>query len=173
MPKGEEISSSFGLWQIVGSSVVVTKTLIRPATAADIPSLMSLEKHAATASHWSARQYEAMFSENASNRLALVIEQERVIQGFLVARAVAGEWEIENMAIAGPARRKGLGTRVLGEFLELARGQGAQEIFLEVRESNLAARALYEKWAFVEAGRRTRYYRDPEEDAVVYRLRFT
>jgi ribosomal-protein-alanine N-acetyltransferase len=134
---------------------------------------MRLEKHAVTASHWSAAQYEAALSEESANRIALVIEEERVTQGFLVARVVDREWEIENIAIAGPARRRGLGTRLLGEFLERVRGEGAQAIFLEVRESNAAARGLYEKWAFVEAGRRNRYYRDPEEDAILYRFTLT
>jgi ribosomal-protein-alanine N-acetyltransferase len=134
---------------------------------------MALEKHAITAAHWSVEQYEAAFSETTPKRVALVIEEDCVIQGFLVARAVHREWEIENIAVAGPARRRGLGTRLLGEFLDLAHGRGAQAIFLELRESNVGARALYEKWAFVEAGRRSRYYRDPEEDAVVYHLVFT
>jgi len=82
------------------------------------------------------------------------------------------EWEIENIALAGPARRRGLGTRLLGEFLDLARAQGAEAVFLEVRESNRAARALYEKWSFMRSGRRQRYYKDPEEDAILYRLGF-
>ena len=69
--------------------------------------------------------------------------------GFIAGRAVGEEWEIENIAVAGPARRRGLGTRLLGEFLDLARDRGAEAVFLEVRESNLAARRLYEKWAFV------------------------
>ena len=60
----------------------------------------------------------------------------------------------------------------MGEFLNLARRQGALAVFLEVRESNRAARALYEKWAFVENDRRKRYYSNPEEDAIVYRLAF-
>jgi ribosomal-protein-alanine N-acetyltransferase len=99
-----------------------------------------------------------------------VIEETADLQGFLVARSLGKEWEIENIAVAGPARRRGLGTRLLGEFLDQVRAQGAEAVFLEVRESNHAARSLYEKWAFVESGRRTRYYRDPEEDAVIYRL---
>ena len=105
-------------------------------------------------------------------RVALIIEAESAVQGFLVARVVDTEWEIENIAVSGPARRRGLGTRLLGEFLDWARGEGALAVFLEVRESNRAARALYEKWAFVESGRRPRYYREPEEDAIIYRLCF-
>ncbi|MGB7583492.1 MAG: GNAT family N-acetyltransferase, partial [Terriglobales bacterium] len=78
--------------------------------------------------------------------------------------------ELENIAIAGPARRRGLGSRLLGEFLNAARSLGATTVFLEVRESNSAARRLYEKWAFSESGRRANYYRDPKESAVTYRL---
>jgi len=151
-----------------------TKLLhVRPATSADIPALMALEKRAVTASHWSLEQYEAAFSETGPDRIVIVIEEECGVRGFLVARAVDREWEIENVAVAGPVRRRGLGTRLLSEFLDLARERGAQAVFLEVRDSNLAARALYEKWAFVETGRRALYYREPEEDAVAYRLVFT
>jgi len=143
---------------------------IRPATPADIPAMLKLEKHAVTAAHWTQPQYERMFSQADPRRLALVIEEETTTQGFLIARAVANEWEIENIAIAGPARHRGMGTRLLGEFLEQVKAEAAEAVFLEVRESNRAARALYEKWAFVESGRRPRYYRDPDEDAAVYRL---
>jgi len=141
---------------------------IRLATPADIPTMMTLERRAATAAHWSAEQYEAVFS--GESRVALVLEEEAGVLGFVAGRAVGEEWEIENIAVAGPARRRGLGSRLLGEFLDLARGRGAEEVFLEVRESNFAARQLYEKWAFVETGRRKDYYREPEEDAIVYRL---
>ena len=55
-------------------------------------------------------------------------------------------------------------------LLRRAQSEGATAIFLEVRESNHAARSLYEKWAFSESGRRPRYYTQPEEDAIVYRL---
>jgi [ribosomal protein S18]-alanine N-acetyltransferase len=89
------------------------------------------------------------------------------VEGFIIARQIDDEWEIENIAIHGPARRLGLGTRLLGAFLDLVREHGGKQVFLEVRESNHAARALYEKWAFVESGRRKLYYHDPPEDAVV------
>ena len=145
---------------------------IRPATATDLPAMMALEKRAATAAHWSGEQYQALFRGSDPGRVALVIQEESGLQGFVIARVQGEEWEIENIAIAGPARRRGLGTRLLGELLDLARAQGAAAVFLEVRESNQAARALYEKWAFLESGHRRRYYRDPEEDAILYRLGF-
>ena len=133
--------------------------------------MMALEKHAVTAAHWSLRQYEEVFATREPPRVALVIERDG-IQGFLVARAVDKEWEIENMAVSGPARRHGLGTRLLGEFLDRARLGGAEMVFLEVRESNHAARALYEKWAFIQSGRRKGYYCGPEEDAITYCIYF-
>jgi [ribosomal protein S18]-alanine N-acetyltransferase len=142
---------------------------VRPAIPADIPAMMALETHAITAAHWSRQQYEQVFGAREPRRQALVIETDG-IQGFLVARALDKEWEIENMAVSGPARRLGLGTRLLGEFLDEVRVAGAQGVFLEVRESNHAARALYEKWAFVQIGRRKGYYRGPEEDAITYCL---
>ena len=149
------------------------KLSIRSAASADLPAMMSLEKHAATAAHWTAQQYEALFRAHSPERTALIIEDESGLQGFVIARVVGREWEIENIAVAGPARRRGLGTRLLGELLDRARGRGADAVFLEVRESNRAARALYEKWAFLESGRRPRYYKNPEEDAILYRLGFT
>jgi [ribosomal protein S18]-alanine N-acetyltransferase len=142
---------------------------IRRAIPGDIPALIALEKQAAMAAHWSTQQYEAAVSGEAPSRVVLVLE-ETVLQGFIVGRAAGEEWELENIAVAEPAHRRGLGTHLLEEFIGLARGRGAQSVFLEVRESNLAARQLYEKYAFVETGRRKRYYREPEEDAIVYRL---
>jgi [ribosomal protein S18]-alanine N-acetyltransferase len=146
--------------------------LIRAATVADLPAMMALEKRASTAAHWSAEQYDALFRTSDPARVALVLHDASGLQGFVICRVLGEEWEIENIAVAGSARRRGLGTRLLGELLDLARGKGAAAVLLEVRESNHAARALYEKWAFVESGRRPRYYKDPEEDAILYRIDF-
>ncbi|MBI2677928.1 MAG: ribosomal protein S18-alanine N-acetyltransferase [Candidatus Koribacter versatilis] len=149
--------------------------LIRAARSEDIPAMQAIEKHAATAAHWTDSDYLKIFEspelQTDWRRIALVIEEDK-LQGFLVAQTVGGEWEIENVAIAADARRRGLGTRLVGELLDMARAQGASAVFLEVRESNRAARALYEKWAFVESGRRRQYYREPEEDAVVFKFTF-
>jgi len=146
--------------------------LVRPATPADIPAMIRLERHSVTASHWSPEQYDHIFASKSPLRVVLVIEEATVVQGFLIAQEIAPEWEIENIAIASEARRRGLGTRLLGEFLDHARGKGAHAVFLEVRESNHAARSLYEKWAFIGSGRRIRYYQNPQEDAITYRHTF-
>jgi ribosomal-protein-alanine N-acetyltransferase len=146
---------------------------IRPATLADIPSLMALEQQSVTAAHWSAAQYHAAIAGSVPQRVALLAEEESAVQGFIVARAADREWEIENIVVAGPVRRRGLGTRLLCQFIALVRGQNADAVLLEVRASNHAARAFYEKCAFAKTGRRKEYYREPIEDAVLYRLSLT
>jgi ribosomal-protein-alanine N-acetyltransferase len=140
---------------------------IRFATRADIPSLMALERDSPTAAHWSKEQYEAAFSSVAPRRVTLVLEEDG-LQGFLVGQASDKEWELENVVVANHARRCGLGTELVREFLRLVSSTGGEDVFLEVRESNLAARKLYEKLQFAETGRRRTYYQEPEEDAILY-----
>jgi ribosomal-protein-alanine N-acetyltransferase len=146
---------------------------IRRAILADVSAILTLEKQAATAAHWTTQQYETALLGEAPARVVLIVEeQETGLQGFIVGKSLQQEWEIENMVIAARVQRLGLGSRLLGEFLDLARGRGAQAVFLEVRESNVAARRLYEKCSFVESRRRKVYYREPDEDAIVYRVGF-
>ena len=132
---------------------------------------MALEKDADAAAHWPQARYEQiLLRAGHSSRLALVIEEDAAVRGFLVARQIDAEWEIENVAVATSVRRRGLGTSLVGELLRLAHSQAAKAVFLEVRESNRAARALYEKCGFTEIGHRKRYYQSPEEAAALYRL---
>jgi ribosomal-protein-alanine N-acetyltransferase len=146
---------------------------VRAAGPSDLPRLIEIAAHSATAAQWNPAEYHKLFApEPLQNRPALAIEEDSQVLGFIVAKQIGPEWEIENIAVTGSARRRGLGTRLLGEFIDLARSRGAREIFLEVRESNLAARALYEKWAFIETGRRKAYYEDPVEDALIFKLSF-
>lgn len=147
---------------------------IRAGAPADLDRLLEIAGHSATAARWSRQEYARLFSpEPALRRVLLVVEEDHAVAGFIVARAVDREWEIENIAVSGSARRRGLGSHLLGEFLDMVRNQGGQAVFLEVRESNHAARNLYEKWAFSEAGRRKGYYQDPPEDALVLRFSFS
>jgi ribosomal-protein-alanine N-acetyltransferase len=141
---------------------------IRLATPADIPAILPLASHSRSAGQWSASQYQRIFTESTPRRIALVVEQGSVVQAFLVASVLDREREIENIVVADAERRQGFGKQLLDEFLRLSQREAAKMVFLEVRESNLAARKLYEKCGFVENGRRPRYYRQPEEDAVLY-----
>jgi ribosomal-protein-alanine acetyltransferase len=154
----------------MGGSILLR---VRSATAADIPAMMSLERPCATAAHWAESQYQQALQSSGRDPtyLALVAEQggSLPLQGFLIAWRIHPEWELENVVVAAEARRKGLATRLLGEFLSQARQTNGEAVHLEVRESNQAARALYRKCGFEEAGRRKGYYANPTEDAVLYR----
>ena len=141
-----------------------------------------------TAAHWSEGQYLAALPACGSaltSRLVLVVDDEgkalpegcfthkAALAGFLVARHQGTEWEMENMVVAAASRRKGLGTRLLGELLSRAQGAGSACVLLEVRESNQAARAFYEKHRFEETGRRRAYYSSPDEDAIAYQRKLS
>jgi ribosomal-protein-alanine N-acetyltransferase len=147
---------------------------VRRAAQHDATRLVEIARHSVTAAQWQESQYTSLVADQeGSASVALVIEEDGLILGFLAGRRLVGdEWEIENVAIHGEARRRGLGSHLLGEFLNMVRRSGGSEIYLEVRESNRAARALYEKWAFVEAGRRQKYYQDPSEDALILKFSF-
>lgn len=90
--------------------------------------------------------------------------------GFLVAHQIAGEWELENIVVEEAEQRKGIGTGLLTGLISKARATNSEAVFLEVRASNLAARALYEAAGFRQSGLRKSYYANPLEDAVLYRL---
>jgi len=157
---------------------------VRPATSADIPAMLDLERQCSTAAHWSEQQYKEIFQTNESGarRLVLVVEENAEegsfkrgpvssqLPGFLIANQVAAEWELENIVINPAYHRKGLATTLLNALLNRARETNSEQVFLEVRESNQAARALYVRIGFEESGRRKLYYANPAEDAVLYRL---
>jgi ribosomal-protein-alanine N-acetyltransferase len=156
--------------------------LIRLATPADVPLIMHLERASVSAAHWTEPQYMQALANAAAKRLVLVAEtpldsapnqvttSAPNILGFLVALHLSPEWELENVVVAPSSRRQGIGKQLLHALLATARETNSQSLFLEVRESNGAARSLYEKTGFAQSGRRKAYYKDPAEDAVLYRL---
>ncbi len=161
---------------------------IRSATFADIPSILALERLSPTAGHWGEEQYREALGRDGPERLVLIAEEVAeeestrsagedaqdsscVLTGFLVARHVAPEWELENIVVSASSRRKGTGTRLLNSLLAAARETNSDWLLLEVRESNAPARGFYEKAGFEQTGRRKLYYAVPAEDAVLYRRR--
>lgn len=159
---------------------------IRTARVDDIPLITELGLASATAAHWGEDQYRKAIqqAEGAPERLVLIAEGESMgaheskvgipaqtgkrnsLAGFLVARHVASEWELENIVVAPEFRGRGIGGHLLDVLL--ARATNGRSIFLEVRESNTSARRLYVKAGFRETGRSIGYYSDPPEDAILY-----
>jgi ribosomal-protein-alanine acetyltransferase len=157
------------------SRKLVPSLRVRRAKAADIPAMMDLERQSPAAAHWSQNQYEALFSAASgqpSDVLAWIAEEGEAseILAFLAARRLDTEWELENIVVAEKARLQGVGTLLLDGLVARARAERGSAIFLEVRESNRGARALYRKAGFEEAGLRKSYYSNPAEDAIVLRL---
>ena len=91
------------------------------------------------------------------------------VVGYVVLWSAADEAEIANVAVAPSVRGRSIGARLLDGALAEAEARGVTAVYLEVRESNAAARALYGSRGFAAVGRRRNYYRKPPEDALVLR----
>jgi [ribosomal protein S18]-alanine N-acetyltransferase len=143
---------------------------LRPATLADARAIFELLRQAPSTAQWSESQVLGILASPPSDRLFLVIEERGTLQAFLAASSVADECELENVVVAQDFKRRGLGTRLMAALLDHAVAAKISSIFLEVRASNSPARRLYEKFGFEVASRRPQYYRNPSEDAVLYRL---
>lgn len=96
----------------------------------------------------------------------------RELIGYFVLLVATGEGHLLNLSVAAARQRAGHGSELLKEALRLARSRGAQQLFLEVRPSNLAAKALYGRFGFRQAAVRPGYYpaHDGREDALVLTL---
>jgi len=92
---------------------------------------------------------------------------EPVVAGFIVARLVAGELHINNVAVRPEFRRQGIAARLVAAVLSQGQSDGARMAFLEVRAGNVPAQGLYRRCGFQVTGRRRRYYRQPVEDALL------
>ena len=101
----------------------------------------------------------------------------RTQEGELIAYLCVGvqlglhEMEVYNIAVHTAYRRHGLASRLLASVLPLAYDAGIEQVFLEVREHNAPAIALYRRFGFEECGRRKAYYADSGEDALVMMCR--
>ena len=108
---------------------------IRPATLADVTSMIRLDRQSATAGHWTEDQYLQALQSESTRRLVFVIDEPSApeaptrVQAFLVAQHIPPEWELENIVVAATARRKGLGTRLLQHLLSTPANQTATLCF--------------------------------------------
>ena len=133
---------------------------IRPGTEADLDSIAAIQGESDEAAHWRPAEYLAY-------SIRIAVESGRAV-GFVVTRDLAaGESEILNLAVRQDCRRSGVGAALVREALSASPGV----YYLEVRESNTVARNFYKSMGFGETGRRRKYYNDPDEDAIVMRIR--
>ena len=98
-----------------------------------------------------------------------VCERQGIILGYGIISTAAGEAHLLNLCVRPESQRQGVGEKLLQHLIGRARRHDAEIIFLEVRESNAAARRLYDKMGFNELGNRKDYYpaSDGREDALI------
>ncbi len=136
---------------------------IRRLTYADLPELIAIERRAFP-TPWSMAMFVLELSKPAGVCLAALRGGEML--GYLVCSRYDTVWHIMNVAVEPDQRRKRIATAMLEDLFRRIDSNTAR-FTLEVRESNLAAIELYERYGFRAAGRRRRYYQDNGEDAVV------
>jgi ribosomal-protein-alanine N-acetyltransferase len=144
---------------------------IRGFRPEDIPELVSITEESAQSASWSKESYEKLCG--LEGFMAFVNETAGRISGFVAGRQVVDEGEILNLAVRRENRRRGEGHALLSAILEQLHRRGVNKVFLEVRESNEAGIAFYEKMGFAKTGRRPAYYREPEEAAVLMEKKLT
>ncbi len=143
---------------------------IRPAVLADAAVIAAAER-VCFDDPWSAAGIVELFQNETVIGFVVVSDgPEMRLAGYAFARVIAGEAEILNLAVLPRFRRRGQGRRLLDAALVGALAGGAREVFLEVRESNESAKALYACRGFRAVGLRPDYYRKPRENGLILRL---
>ena len=116
---------------------------------------------------WTPTMLYAEFANKSILSRKLVIDEN--IMGYHFTLLIPPEAELHNIAVRQASQGNGFGRILLEDSLELSRSAECQTVFLEVRESNVAARSLYESMHFKIVGKRERYYNMHTEDAILYR----
>ncbi len=149
-------------------SAVNADVTLRAASADDIRAVAAIER-ASFGDPWSESAFDELLRSRSAIFLVATRGEEKSVAGYLIAFVFADEAEILNLAVTPAERGRGLGGELLDAGLEAVRKRGAREAFLEVRESNASALALYSSRGFSALSRRGKYYRNPVEDALVLR----
>jgi ribosomal-protein-alanine acetyltransferase len=138
----------------------------RPSDAPAIRSILLQSKLSAPV----VGDFERVTHSRIGEILTFVIEKKGQVVGLLEWRDLGEEAEILDLAVHLNHRRQGHGCFLLRTFVQHILQPAVQKIFLEVRESNIAAIALYKKLGFQISGRRPNYYRNPQENALLMTL---
>jgi len=140
---------------------------IEPLTAPDeIDAILAIEQASFT-NPWTREMYLAELKNEGVSFFYLARDKGRRIVGFCSFWRILDELHINNLAVVPECRQVGVGTALLRRVMEEAARFGVRRTMLEVRQSNVPARQLYEKFGFVVAGTRSKYYTNPIEDALV------
>lgn len=139
-------------------------TRLRAALPRDVPAVALIEA-ACFSDPWPESAFRSLLRSPAVRFMVAVQAQQ--LCGYSVVIVAADEAELANIAVAPTARRQGVGQALLQAAIAAASAEQVASMYLEVRESNVGARALYASHGFELMGRRRAYYRGPDEDALV------
>ncbi|MEP6755089.1 MAG: ribosomal protein S18-alanine N-acetyltransferase [Chthonomonadales bacterium] len=145
-------------------NVVEPIIIVEPMRKSDIPAVMAIEKQC-----YPCPWQETAYYTELNNRSAvyLVARRDLKVAGFGGMWVVMDEAHITTLAVEPVHRQQKIGERLLNDLLCAAVNIGASHATLEVRESNVAAQNLYEKYGFTQAAIRRNYYADNQENAIV------
>jgi len=138
----------------------------------DLDGVMAVEQ-ACFVNHTSRESFEWEARHSDVSRVYVLRHESGTIVAFCAAWVVFDELHINSLAVLPEWRERGLASGLLAAVLSASRAEGATRATLEVRASNTAARALYDRFGFVQAGVRRGYYTNPPEDALVLWLELT
>jgi ribosomal-protein-alanine N-acetyltransferase len=161
-----------------------SKLEIVPLDESHLASVIQIAEILEETPHWSLDSYAELTGKTPSvQRIALVArgstparpattpEVVPEIAGFVIARSVPPEAELESIGVAMQWQRRGIGRRLVVKLVAELEKAEVEKLHLEVRASNGIAIAFYHSLGFTQTGHRTRYYADPVEDAVLMELR--
>ena len=129
--------------------------------------LMRIENESFTCP-WSEESFLSALDSDAVS-IPVCLAEDGGVAGFACLLTAADEGELLNIAVSPALRRNGAAQTLMDCCLSLCREKGVAALYLEVRESNAPARALYRKNGFQEIGMRRNYYEKPRESAVLMR----
>ncbi len=147
----------------------VVNVVIRKMTVKDVPAVSQIDKLSFTMP-WPEHSFQYEVAENRVARCFVAETEDHRIAAMIVSWIIVDEMHIATIATHPDYRRQGIGEQILRDALLDGRDAGAHLAFLEVRESNEAAQTMYRKFGFRVSGKRPRYYRDNNEDAILMTL---
>lgn len=150
--------------------------MLRRAAADDLDAIMAIERSVFTSDAWSADSMaRELVDEHGYYLVATPADEPDAVVAYagLLAPRGSGQGDVQTIAVAPDARSGGLGRALMQALLAEAWRRGARDVFLEVRDDNPVAQALYRSLGFAELGRRRGYYQPDGVDALVMRARLT
>ena len=153
--------------------MITSKLVLRNVGTVDVEFIKTIEDDTFSDA-WSLAALNSMFDYDYYHCYVAVLKDEEtekeILMGYAIFKTVAGESELLRFALSCEQRGRGFGKSLLAYALAEENRHQTEKVFLEVRESNEAAIAVYKKQGFKEIGKRKRFYQDPEEDALLMEL---